>query len=91
MGQVSQVSSPNDIGNSITPDTPSSNALGADTQRRTVGTVMWTTEDADGTSRGLYDEAIRKQRNSRISDFILAGIMIVSYLIAMFGMGGAAR
>jgi len=52
---------------------------------------MWTTEDADGTSRGLYDEAIRKQRNSRISDFILAGIMIVSYLIAMFGMGGAAR
>jgi|Wag4MinimDraft_6_1082665.scaffolds.fasta_scaffold25410_5 hypothetical protein len=91
MGQVSQVSSPNDIGNSITPDTPSSHALGADTQRQTVGTVMWTTEDADGTSRGLYDEAIRKQRNSRISDFILAGIMIVSYLIAMFGMGGAAR
>ena len=83
--------SQSDTGNSITPDTPSSNAHGADTQRRTVGIVMWTTEDADGTSRGLYDEAIRKQRNSRISDFILAGIMIVSYLIAMFGMGGAAK
>jgi hypothetical protein len=91
MGQVSQVSSPNDIGNSITPDTPSSNAHGADTQRQTVGTVMWTTEDADGTSRGLYDEAIRKQRNSQISEYILAGVMIVSYLIAMFGMGGAAK
>jgi hypothetical protein len=52
---------------------------------------MWTTEDADGTSRGLYDEAIRKQRNSQISEYILAGVMIVSYLIAMFGMGGAAK
>ena len=82
---------PDDIGNSITHGTPSSHALGADTQRQTVGTVMWTTEDADGTSRGLYDEAIRKQRNSQISEYILAGVMIVSYLIAMFGMGGAAK
>jgi hypothetical protein len=82
---------PNDTGNYTTHDTQSSNALGADTQRQTVGTVMWTTEDADGTSRGLYDEAIRKQRSSQISEFILSGVMIVSYLIAMFGMGGAAK
>ena len=82
---------PSDIGNCTIHGTQCSHALGADTQRRTAGTVMWTTEDADGTSRGLYDEAIRKQKNSQISEFILAGVIIVSYLIAMFGIGGAAK
>jgi hypothetical protein len=91
MDEEGKVRSQSDIGNSIIRDTQSSSALGADTQRQTVGTVMWRTEDADGTSRGLYDEAIRKQRNSRISDFIFAGITIVSYIIAMFGIGGAAK
>lgn len=79
--------SQSDIGNSITPDTQSSHALGADTQRRTVGTVMWTTEDADGTSpaSGIRRMPAVPSRRTSHHDTVLGVVVAGLYVLLAFG------
>lgn len=76
---------PNDIGNSITHDTPSSNARGADIQRQTDGSVIPRMAVVDGTSRERYAEARKKERRDRAYDTMLVAAIVIGYIIAIIG------
>jgi hypothetical protein len=78
---------PNDTGNYTTHDTPSSHALGADTQRRTVGTVMWTTEDADGTSpaSGIRRMPAVPSKRTQHHDTVLGIVIVGLYVLLTLG------
>jgi hypothetical protein len=78
---------PDDIGNSITHGTPSSHALGADTQRQTVGTVMLTTEDAGGTdpASGIRRMPAVPSRRTSHHDTVLGLVIAGFYVLLAFG------
>ena len=72
-------------GNSITHDTPSSSARGADTPRQTDGSVIQRMAGVDGTSQERYAEVRRKERRDNTYDSILVAAIIIGYIIAMIG------
>lgn len=76
---------PSDTGNSITHDTPSSNARGADTPRQTDGSVIPRTAVAGGTSHERYAEARKKERRDQTYDTMLVAAIVIGYIIAIIG------
>ena len=78
---------PSDIGNCTIHDTQCSHALGADTQRQTVGTVMWTTEDAGGTypASGIRRMPAVPSRRTSHHDTVLGLVIAGFYVLLAFG------
>jgi hypothetical protein len=85
MGKRKGMRTPSDTGNSITHDTPSSNARGADTPRQTDGSVIPRTAVAGGTSHERYAEARRKERRDQAYDTMLVAAIVIGYIIAIIG------